>query len=228
MFASLKQQFVDNFIVDNRWQYLLDGLLVTLQITFFSLIIGLLLGFVVAVIRAMNQMTGKCKIADFVCRIYLTVIRGTPVVVQLMIMYFVVLNSVDKRVAAIVAFGINSGAYVAEIIRGGILAMDKGQFEAGLSLGFSELKAMWLILLPQALRNVLPALANEFIVLIKETSVAGYIAIQDLTKSGDLIRSRTYDAFMPLMAVALIYLALVVCLSTLVSRLEKRLAAARR
>ncbi|MBR2978445.1 MAG: amino acid ABC transporter permease [Myxococcaceae bacterium] len=228
MFASLKQQFIDNFIVDNRWRYLLDGLGVTLQITFFSLIIGLLLGFVVAVIRAMNQTTGKYKIADFICRIYLTVIRGTPVVVQLMIMYFVVLNSVDKRVAAIVAFGINSGAYVAEIIRGGILAIDKGQFEAGLSLGFSEFKAMWLILLPQALRNVLPALANEFIVLIKETSVAGYIAIQDLTKSGDLIRSRTYDAFMPLMAVALIYLLLVVCLSTLVSRLEKRLAAARR
>ena len=216
MFASLKQQFIDNFIVDNRWRYLLDGLGVTLQITFFSLIIGLLLGFVVAVIRAMNQTTGKYKIADFICRIYLTVIRGTPVVVQLMIMYFVVLNSVDKRVAAIVAFGINSGA------------IDKGQFEAGLSLGFSEFKAMWLILLPQALRNVLPALANEFIVLIKETSVAGYIAIQDLTKSGDLIRSRTYDAFMPLMAVALIYLLLVVCLSTLVSRLEKRLAAARR
>lgn len=226
MFESLKQQFTDNFIVDDRWKYLLHGLGVTLEITFFALVIGLALGVLVAGIRAMHQTTGRYRLADLACRLYLTVIRGTPVLVQLMIMYFVILSSVDKRVAAVVAFGINSGAYVAEIVRGGILAIEKGQFEAGRSLGFSDAQTMRHILFPQALRNVLPALANEFIVLLKETSVSGYIAIQDLTKSGDLIRSRTYDAFMPLFAVALIYLALVVCLTAGVSRLERRLHAA--
>ena len=156
---------------------------------------------------------------------YLTVFRGTPIVVQLMIIYYVIFASMDisKVVAAILAFGINSGAYVAEIIRGGILSIDNGQFEAGRSLGFNYIQTMWHIVLPQALKNVLPALGNEFIVLLKETSVSGYIALQDLTKGGDIIRSRTYDAFMPLIAVALIYLVMVMVFSKLLEVLERRL-----
>lgn len=156
---------------------------------------------------------------------YLTVFRGTPIVVQLMIIYYVIFASMDisKVVAAILAFGINSGAYVAEIIRSGIMSIDNGQFEAGRSLGFNYIQTMWHIVLPQALKNVLPALGNEFIVLLKETSVSGYIALQDLTKGGDIIRSRTYDAFMPLIAVALIYLVMVMVFSKLLEVLERRL-----
>ena len=152
-------------------------------------------------------------------------IRGTPVVVQLLIIYFVIFGSVNisKILVAIVAFGVNSGAYVAEIIRGGIMSIDKGQFEAGRSLGLSYIQTMIYIILPQAFKNVLPALGNEFIVLLKETSVSGYIALQDLTKGGDIIRSQTYTAFMPLIAVALIYLAVVMLFSWLLGKLERRL-----
>ena len=165
------------------------------------------------------------KFADFLCKIYLTVVRGTPVVVQLLIIYFVIFGSVnvDKVLVAILAFGINSGAYVAEIIRGGLIAVDKGQMEAGRSLGLSYGQTMRSIIIPQGFKNVLPALGNEFIVLLKETSVSGYIALQDLTKGGDIIRSQTYDAFFPLIAVAIIYLVVVVFLSWLLGRLEKRL-----
>ena len=165
------------------------------------------------------------RILNWVCNLYLTIIRGTPVVVQLLIIYFVVFGSVkiDKVLVAIMAFGINSGAYVAEIFRSGIMSIDPGQFEAGRSLGFNYSQTMWYIIMPQALKNVLPALCNEFIALLKETSVGGYIALQDLTKGGDIIRSLTYDAFMPLMAVALIYLTLVVIFTELVKLLERRL-----
>ena len=159
-----------------------------------------------------------------IAKIYLTVIRGTPVVVQLMLIYYVILVSVDSKIlVASLAFGINSGAYVAEIVRSGIMSIDKGQFEAGRSLGLSYTQTMTKIVIPQALKNVLPALANEFIVLLKETSVSGYVALQDLTKAGDLIRSRTYSAFMPLIAVALIYLVLVLFFTKLVGILERRL-----
>ena len=170
-------------------------------------------------------MTGKFKVANFFCKIYLTVIRGTPVVVQLLIIYFVIFGSVDidKLLVAIIAFGINSGAYVAEIVRSGIMSIDKGQMEAGRSLGLSYGQTMNYVIIPQAFKNVLPALGNEFIVLLKETSVAGYIALQDLTKGGDIIRSQTYDAFLPLIAVALIYLVVVVILTKLLGILEKRL-----
>ena len=169
--------------------------------------------------------TAKKEIPDFFCRTYLTVIRGTPVVVQLLIIYFVIFGSVDidKVLVAVIAFGINSGAYVAEIFRAGIMSIDKGQMEAGRSLGLSYFQTMRTIILPQAFKNVLPALGNEFIVLLKETSVSGYIALQDLTKGGDIIRSQTYDAFFPLIAVALIYLAVVMFLSALMGKLERRL-----
>lgn len=225
MLQTFQERFYDNFIKDDRWKYIWDGLGATLQVTFFAVILGIVIGFLVAIIRSTYDKTGKMKILNFVCNVYLTVIRGTPVVVQLLIIYFVIFGSVDisKIFVAIMAFGINSGAYVAEIFRSGIMSIDNGQFEAGRSLGFNYPQTMRYIIMPQAFKNVLPALGNEFIVLLKETSVSGYIALQDLTKGGDIIRSRTYDAFMPLLAVALIYLVMVMIFTRLVNVLERRL-----
>lgn len=225
MWENLKSRFILNFITDDRWNYIAEGLLVTLKVTFFAVLIGIVIGFLIAVIRSTYDKTRKLKVLNFLCSLYLTVIRGTPVVVQLLIIYFVIFGSVkiDKVVVAVLAFGINSGAYVAEIFRSGIMSVDAGQFEAGRSLGFNYTQTMWYIIMPQAFKTVLPTLCNEFIVLLKETSVAGYIALQDLTKGGDIIRSRTYDAFMPLIAVALIYLAMVVIFTKLVQQLERRL-----
>lgn len=222
---ELKSSFISNFIDDNRWRYITDGLKITLLVTVFAVLIGVVLGFLIAIVRTTHDKTGKLKILNAICKVYLTVIRGTPVVVQLMIIYFIIFGSVDisKVVVAIVAFGINSGAYVAEIFRSGIMSIDNGQFEAGRSLGFNYAQTMIYIVMPQAFKNVLPTLCNEFISLLKETSVSGYIALQDLTKGGDIIRSRTYDAFMPLIAVALIYLAMVMIFTKLVSLLERRL-----
>ena len=226
----MAERFYSNFIKDDRWRYITDGLGVTLKVTIVAVLIGIVLGFLVAIVRSTYDKTHKLKILNFICNVYLTVIRGTPVVVQLLIIYFVIFGSfdIDKVIVAFLAFGINSGAYVAEIIRGGIMSIDDGQFEAGRSLGFNYIQTMRYIILPQALKNVLPALANEFIVLLKETSVAGYIALQDLTKGGDIIRSRTYDAFMPLIAVALIYLAMVMLFTKLVELLERRLRGSER
>ena len=225
MLHSLQDRFYLNFIKDDRWMYIVDGLKVTLLVTFFAVLIGIVIGFLVATVRSTYDKTGKLKILNILCQIYLTVIRGTPVVVQLLIIYFVIFGNVniDKIPVAIMAFGFNSGAYVAEIFRSGIMSIDGGQFEAGRSLGFNYVQTMRYIIMPQAFKNVLPALGNEFIVLLKETSVAGYIALQDLTKAGDIIRSRTYDAFMPLIAVALIYLAMVLIFTKLVNMLERRL-----
>ena len=225
MWETLKARFVLNFIKDHRWEYIWDGLGVTLKVTLLSGIVGTLIGFLIAAVRSTYDKTGKLKFLNMLCNLYLTVIRGTPVVVQLLIIYFVVFGSVkiDKTLVAILAFGINSGAYVAEIFRSGIMSIDAGQFEAGRSLGFNYSQTMWYIIMPQAFKNVLPALCNEFIALLKETSVAGYIALQDLTKGGDIIRSRTYDAFMPLIAVALIYLLMVIIFTKLVELLERRL-----
>ena len=222
---ELKSSFISNFIDDNRWRYITDGLKITLLVTVFAVLIGVVLGFLIAIVRTTHDKTGKLKILNAICKVYLTVIRGTPVVVQLMIIYFIIFGSVDisKVVVAIVAFGINSGAYVAEIFRSGIMSIDNGQFEAGRSLGFNYAQTMMYIVMPQAFKNVLPTLCNEFISLLKETSVSGYLALQDLTKGGDIIRSRTYDAFMPLIAVALIYLAMVMIFTKLVSLLERRL-----
>ena len=225
MFENLKSQFILNFVSDDRWRYLVNGLLVTLKITFFAALLGLLIGFIIAMIRGAHQGTGKYRIANSICNLYLTIIRGTPVVVQLMIIYFVIFGSVriDKSFVAILAFGINSGAYQAEIFRSGIQAIPKGQYEAGRSLGFSYGQTMLTIIMPQAIRNVIPTLLNEFIALLKETSVAGYIALEDLTKGGDIIRSRTYSAFMPLIAVALIYLLMVLLMEQIVKIIERRL-----
>ena len=222
---ALSNAIYKNFIKDDRWRYITSGLGVTLKVTFFAVLIGILLGFLVAIIRSTYDRTGKMKILNAICKLYLTVIRGTPVVVQLLIIYFVVFASttVSKVLAAVLAFGINSGAYVAEICRSGIMSIDIGQLEAGRSLGFSYAQTMWYVILPQAFKNVLPALGNEFIVLLKETSVAGYIALEDLTKGGDIIRSRTYNAFFPLMAVAGIYLIMVLIFSHFVTLLERRL-----
>ena len=222
---ELKKEFILNFREDNRWKYIVDGLKITLIVTIFAVLIGVLLGFLIAIVRTTHDKTGKLKILNAICKVYLTVIRGTPVVVQLMIIYFIIFGSVDisKVLVAIIAFGINSGAYVAEIFRSGIMSIDNGQFEAGRSLGFNYAQTMMYIIMPQAFKNVLPTLCNEFISLLKETSVSGYIALQDLTKGGDIIRSRTYDAFMPLIAVALIYLAMVMIFTKLVSLLERRL-----
>ena len=235
-FAQLKADFELNFIEAGRWKWLMEGLGNTLIITFFALLIGLVIGVVVAAIRsthdknresmAMHKGAGYylLKIANGICHVYLTVFRGTPIVVQLLIMYFIVFaTSRDSLMIAIIAFGINSGSYVAEILRGGIMSIDNGQFEAGRSLGFNYPQTMLHIIIPQVFKNVLPTLCNEFIVLLKETSVAGYVGIVDLTKAGDLIRGRTFSAFMPLIAVALIYLAMVIILSSLVGVLERRL-----
>jgi His/Glu/Gln/Arg/opine family amino acid ABC transporter permease subunit len=215
-----------NFIADDRWKYIVDGLAVTLEITFAAVLIGIVLGFLVAIIRSSHDKTGKLKISNFICNIYLTVIRGTPVVVQLMIVYFIVfypVKDVNKVLVCIIAFSINSGAYVAEIVRGGIMSIDEGQFEAGRSLGFNYIQTMRYIIMPQVFKNVLPALGNEFIVLLKETSVAGYIGMQDLTKGGDIIRSRTYDPFVPLIAIAIIYLVMVLAFTKLLGIMERRL-----
>ena len=225
MLQSFQERFYLNFIADDRWKYLVNGLKVTLTITFFALIIGVVLGFLVAIVRSTYDKTGKLKILNLICKVYLTVIRGTPVVVQLLIIYFIIFGSVDinKTLVVVMAFGFNSGAYVAEIFRSGIMSIDDGQFEAGRSLGFNYAQTMFYIIMPQAFKNVLPALGNEFIVLLKETSVSGYIALEDLTKGGDIIRSRTYDAFMPLIAVAVIYLVMVMIFTKLVNMLERRL-----
>ncbi|MBQ8746626.1 MAG: amino acid ABC transporter permease [Clostridia bacterium] len=233
---DLSHEFYRNFIYENRWEWLLEGLGNTLLITFFAVLLGIVIGIVVAAVRSTydkNSETLKrqgglgwflLRFFNGICNLYLTVFRGTPIVVQLLIMYFVVFATTDNDIlVAILAFGINSGAYVAEIFRGGILSIDNGQFEAGRALGFNYVQTMIYIITPQMFKTVLPTLCNEFIVLLKETSVAGYVAIMDLTKAGDLIRGRTFSAFMPLLAVALIYLVIVIILTKLVGLLERRL-----
>lgn len=233
-FADFKADFILNFVEKQRWEFITSGLKNTLLITFLSLVLGVLLGVIVAIVRASYDKTAQemrkgIKKALFsalngICKIYLTVIRGTPVVVQLMIMYYIIFaSSRNSLLVAVIAFGINSGAYVAEIVRSGIMSIDEGQFEAGRSLGFNYSKTMIYIIIPQAFKNILPALANEFIVLLKETSVAGYVTIRDLTMGGNIIRAATYSPFLPLIAVAVIYLVLVMFFTKLVSILERRL-----
>ena len=222
---SLADQFKACFVTGNRYQYLLKGLGNTLIITFFAILLSLMLGTLIAIIRATHERNGNHRILNFLCQFYLTIIRGTPTMVQLLIIYYVVFASanVDKIFVAIIAFGLNSAAYISEVIRSGIMSVDKGQMEAGRSLGLSYSQTMRLVILPQAFKNVLPAMGNELITLLKETSISGYIGLVDLTKGSDIIRSITYDAMMPLGVVALIYLAIVVALSMGVRRLEKKL-----
>ena len=223
--SGFKESFYQNFIEKDRWQYLLTGLENTLLITIFAVLIGVAIGFLVAIIRASHDKNGSLKILNFICRVYLTVIRGTPTMIQLMITYYIIFASVNvsKIFVAVCAFGINSGAYVAEIVRSGIMSIDPGQFEAGRSLGFNYVQTMRLIILPQAFKNVLPALGNEMIVLLKETSISGYVGTMDLTKGGDIIRSTTYEAYLPLFGVAAIYLVIVMLMTAGVNRLERKL-----
>ena len=223
-FNTYTEKIYDNFIAQNRWKLLTNGLATTLEVTFFAVLIGIALGFIIAIIRSTCDRTGKMKFLNAICKIYLTVLRGTPVLVQLMIIYFVIFASSDNKIlAAVLAFGLNSAAYVAEIMRSGIMSIEIGQTEAGRSLGFNYAQTMTYFIIPQAFKNVLPALANEFIVLLKETSVSAMIGLADLTYGANLIRSRTYEAFLPLIAIALIYLIMVVVLSYLVGILERRL-----
>lgn len=223
--ASLSEKFYDNFIKDNRYMYILKGLGNTLIITIFAVIIGIVLGFLIAIVRTSHDKNGGLGLLNAICKLYLIIMRGTPVMIQLLIIYYVIFKSINtgKLVVAIIAFGLNSAAYVAEIVRSGIMAVDIGQFEAGRSLGLNYSQTMISIVLPQAVKNILPALCNEFISLLKETSISGYIGLMDLTKGGDIIRSVTYEAFMPLIAVAVIYLLMVLGLSKAVNLLERRL-----
>lgn len=235
-FQSLADKFYLCFIDDARWTWLVDGLKNTLIITVFALIIGIIIGVIIATIRSTYDKNGEAmkkkggagyvllRIGNAICSLYLTIIRGTPVVVQLMIMYFVIMiNEQNGVIVAIIAFGINSGAYVAEIFRSGIMSIDQGQFEAGRSLGFNYIQTMIHIIIPQAIKVILPTLWNELIVLIKETSVAGYVGVVDLTKAGDRIRGRTFEAFMPLIAVAIVYLVIVIILTQILKVIERRL-----
>ena len=216
----------NTFIVSDRYKILIDGFFKTIQITVFALIIGVIIGTIVAIIKVFADGSKKpfLRLIDAICNLYLTVIRGTPVVVQLLISFFIIFsNAEDGTWVAIITFGVNSGAYVAEVIRSGIMAIDQGQTEAGRSLGFSKVQTMWLIVLPQAFKNILPAIGNEMIALLKETSVAGYVAVVELTKAGNQIKNTTYDQINPILLVALVYLVVVVGLTKLLGVLERRL-----
>ncbi len=222
---DVKADFHKNFIEDNRWLYLVEGVGNTLALTGLSLLLGIVLGLFTAIVRVVHEKTDKLYYIDKICKVYVSIIRGTPLMVQLLIIYFVLLLpiGIEKFPAAVLCFGLNSGAYVSEIIRGGIMSVDQGQTEAGRSLGFGFGATMFHIVMPQAFKAVLPALCNEFITLLKETSVAFYIGVADLTRAGIKIRSITYSNFMPLVAVALVYLVLVLILTKLVGILERRL-----
>ena len=230
------ERFKSVMIDEDRYKLLFQGLENTFIITFGALAIGIVIGIFVAAVRTSfdkNKESMKLKggigyyilsALNSLCKVYLTVTRGTPVVVQLMICYFLIFSMADNGVpVAIFAFGINSGAYVAEIFRAGIMSVDNGQFEAGRSLGFNYFQTMRFIVIPQMFKAVLPTLCNEFIALLKETSVAGYVGVTDLTKAGNTIAGRTYSYFIPLITVAIIYLVLVMVLSYFVGRLERRL-----
>ncbi len=214
----------NTFIVSNRYMTIIEGFEKTLVITIGSLILGVIIGTIVATVKVFSANNKALKPFDMLCNFYLTVIRGTPVVVQLLIFFFIIfVNAKDGTWVAIITFGVNSGAYVAEVIRSGIMSIDPGQMEAGRSLGFSQIKTMWYIILPQAFKNILPAIGNEMIALLKETSVAGYVAVVDLTKAGNQIKNTTYDQINPILLVALVYLILVVGLTKILNIFERRL-----
>ena len=230
-FDKLIADFTQTFIDGNRWQSLLQSLGVTLELTFLALFLGAAIGVVIAVVRAsydqMVEQHKENKVLKFfndVCQVYVTIIRGTPMMVQLLIMYFVIMaSSTNTLLVATLSFGCNSGAYVSEIIRGGIMSVDRGQTEAGRSLGLSYIQTMWFIVIPQAIKNILPALGNEFIALLKETSIVNVIGMKDITKWALNVQGRTYQAFMPFIGIAVIYLILVIILTKLVSLLEKKM-----
>ena len=227
MVNKIINSFYESIICDGRYKFIFEGLLNTLIIAFFAVILGFVIGILIAIVRHHHDTNGKLKILNRLCVWYVNIIRGTPVLLQLMIIYYVIFKSVDISIiiVGILAFGFNSGAYVSEIIRAGINWIDKGQMEAGLSLGLKYSMVMRYIIMPQAIRNILPALGNEFITLIKETSAGAYIGIMELTKASDIIASRTYDYFFPLIIIALIYLVITLGLTKLVNRMEVKLNA---
>ena len=222
---NIGNSFYQSVIYDNRYKYIIEGLINTVIIAFFAVIIGIIIGIIIALIRNNHDQTGKMKIGNTLAKSYVNIIRGTPVILQLMIIYYVIFKSVDINIilVGVLAFGINSGAYVSEIIRAGINSISIGQSEAGYALGLNYGQVMRYIILPQAIRNILPALGNEFITLLKETSVGAYIGIIELTKASDIIASRTYDYFFPLFIIALIYLIMTLGLSKAVNTMERRL-----
>jgi len=218
------EMFDAAFISGDRWKLYLQGLGVTLQIAAFAAILGMIIGTILAFMKLSVRRNGKKTILAVIANIYIDVIRGTPSVLQLMIMWFIIFYSAKNRVAvAVLSFGINSGAYVAEIVRAGILAVDKGQMEAGRSLGVSRTQTMISIIIPQAVKNVLPPIGNEFIVLLKETAIVGYVSLTDLTRVANQIASRTYEPFMPLIGAAVIYFVVIKILTILLERFERRL-----
>ncbi|MDD6263886.1 MAG: amino acid ABC transporter permease [bacterium] len=221
---NVYKQFYQTLVEQDRYRFILEGLGKTLIIAFFAVLLGVILGGLVALIRNYHEETKKAKLANFISKLYVTIIRGTPAVLQLMIIYYVIFRTVDINtiLVGVIAFGINSGAYVSEIIRAGINSIDRGQKEAADSLGLTYRETMKSIILPQAIRNVLPALSNEFITLLKETSVAGYIGIIELVKAADIIASGTYNYFFPLIIIAIIYLILTIGLSKLLTIFEKK------
>ncbi len=222
-FKTWGAQLYSTFIEQDRYKYLTEGLLNTLIITLGALIIGVALGALIAIVKYFEDDNKVLKVLGKICDVYVTVIRGIPVVVLLLIFYYLILKASDGVTVGIITFGINSGAYMAELIRSGINAVDKGQMEAGRSLGLSKLQTMRKVIFPQAIKNILPAIGNEMIALLKETAVAGYVAVIDLTRAGNLIRNNTYDAFNPLIAVALVYLVIVIILTYLLRIFERRL-----
>lgn len=221
--SAWKDQLYSTFIEQDRYMMLLDGFKNTMIITICALLIGVVVGSTIAIVKFFAEESRALKPLAAICDFYVTAIRGIPVVVLLLIFYFLILKSADGIVTGIVTFGINSGAYMAEIVRSGIAAVDRGQMEAARSLGMNRMQAMFRVIMPQAVKNILPAIGNEMIALLKETSVAGYVAVQDLTRAANLIRNNTYDAFNPLMVTAIVYLSLVVIMTRLLSILERRL-----
>lgn len=223
-FEKAAKMFEAAFITGDRWKLYLEGLGVTLKIAVFAAMLGVIIGTLIAFMKLSVKRNGKKTILTVIANIYIDIIRGTPSVLQLMIMWFIIFsNSKNGVMVAVLSFGINSGAYVAEIVRAGILAVDKGQMEAGRSLGLSKAQTMIHIIIPQAVKNVLPPIGNEFIVLLKETAIVGYVSLTDLTRVANQIASRTYEAFMPLIGAAVIYFVVIKILTILLERFERRL-----
>ena len=221
---TLSERFIAAFITGARWKQYLAGLGITLEVAIFAGILGIIIGTVVALMKLSTTEEGKPTILNYIATVYVDIIRGTPSVLQLLIMWFIIMASSNNGIlVASLSFGINSGAYVSEIVRGGILAVDKGQMEAGRSLGLSKAATMRYIILPQAIKNVIPPLGNEFITLIKETAIVGYVSLADLTRVANQVASRTYDAFMPLIGAAVVYFVIIKLLTILLGKLERRM-----
>lgn len=222
----IRENIYNSFIYQDRYKYYLTGLGNTIIMAFFACLIGVIIGLILSLVIDYNEKTGKLYLLSTFARMYIGIIRGTPALLQLMILYYIIFKSVNINivVVGIISFGLNSGAYVSQIIRSGLISIPKGQEEASIMLGFNYFQTMKYVIMPQALRNVLPTLGNEFITLLKETSVAGYIGILELTKASDIVASSTYDYFFPLLIVAIIYLILTLGLTKLLNFFERRLS----